>query len=201
MAYAFRSGPEARHLLESVRRRGIQRVWHYTLLTALPAIEATGGLLSRLGLEEQGIKYKGHSLGAPEKHQSFGEYTCCGLTRPWGMMRSETEPITVIGLRRRLIWREGTVFIPLGWCSRGDVTYENTKENYTVEVFDSMFDNPTTNWATPHDVEIHVKGFIPVEEVKELYFVDDESSGQAAAQCPGLANELPFIVAPRAFPR
>ncbi len=194
MVYTFQPGPEAQRLLGSVRRRQIERLWHYTRLRHLAAIEATGGLLPRLELERRHIEYEGHGLGSPAKHTSFGDYICSGIARPWGMMRAESEPIAVISLRRRLIWREGTVFIPQGWCSFGEVTYENTKDSHTPEIFDSMFDNPTTNWPTPHDVEIHVKGPIPIEEFRAIYFIDEDTSLSAANMCPRLTKAIPFIV-------
>ncbi len=127
-----------------------------------------------------GIQYEMSGWGTSGKAEEMEGYICCSLVCPWGMSRHEPDKKVLITLQPRLIWRKGTLFSP-DWSSSNSITIGRLRENYTARTFDSLFDNPTTNFPTPPAVEILVPDCVPIGEfLPVLYFHSNASKDQAA---------------------
>lgn len=179
----FISGPDSAALEASVLRRRIRRLWHVTHISALESIFKHGAILSRASMDSMGIEYEMSTWGTSGKEEEMADYICCSLVPPWGMAKKDPETKVVLSLDPRLIWREGTVFSP-EWSSSNTVMVSELQSKYTIQAFDSMFDNPTTSWPSPYSVEIVVFGKIPVHEfLPQMFFYNEESKNAAKAIC------------------
>jgi len=99
------------------------------------------------------------------------------------MARQDSEAKVFLALNPRLIWRENTIFSPK-WSSFSDITLIKIQNKYTVEAFDSMFDNPATNFPTPPHIEILLQGCVSLDEfMPRLYFVNEKSRGESYSEC------------------
>jgi len=158
-------------------------------------------------MDALGISYEMSGWGTPGKDQEMADCICCSLVHPWGMSRNDPESKVLLALNPRLIWRRGTLFSP-EWSSSNRITLSDLSEKYTVQAFDAMFDNPTTNFPSPFSVEIIVPTVIPVSEfLPELYFFNDMSRDEGARLCGELGlpdgakvrNTFRFEISPYRF--
>ena len=117
--------------------------------------------------------------GAVGKAKNMEDYICCSLVPQWGMSRHDPDDKVLIQLQPRLLWREGTLFSP-NWSSYNYITLQKLLSNNTAESFDSMFDNPTTAFPSPHSVEILVPNGIGVSEFLPLMFFHSIESKEHA---------------------
>lgn len=184
----FVPGPDASALEESVNRRRIRQIYHASRIDSLSSIFVNGGLLSRATMDSMGVTYEMNSWGTYEKEEEMAEYICCSLIPPWGMANQDPDSKVVLALNPRLIWRQGTVFAP-EWSSDNRVVVSELKTRYTIQAFDSLFDNPTGNWPSPYSVEIVVPDKIPIIEfLPRMYFHSKESRDDAREKCGHLPH-------------
>jgi len=204
----FRSKPDAQQIEESVQRRRILAIWHFTHIHNLPSIFKYG-ILSRSEMNARGIPYDRPltTWGSPWKAEEFEDYICCGITRPWGMMCNEEGPLAVFCLNPRLLWREGTIYTAkhTGW---GDVSLADISDEGTSEHFDALFASSTDGLPSPTHADVLVYKMIPRDEFYRVYFADDEAKSAALQICDGVRlpdgqrvwQAIPFAIRPSVFP-
>jgi len=122
----FQRKPDYDKIMESAQRRRINAIYHFTAVERLPSIFKERAILPMSQREKRGIEVIRPSTtwGTPQKANEFQNYVACGIVRPWGMMRSELQPVAVFALNPRLLGRGGTLFTArhTGWR---DVTLDS----------------------------------------------------------------------------
>jgi len=204
----FQRKPDYDKIIESAQRRRINAIYHFTVVERLPSIFKERAILPMSQREKRGIKVIRPSTtwGTPQKAREFQDYVACGIVRPWGMMRNEPQPLAVFALNPRLLGQDGTLFTVkhTGW---GDVTLDSIKAKQSIEDFDALFPNLYANIPAPPWAEVLIKGAIPIGEIIEVYFANEEGNKQAKELCkPVLLDDgrrpfeyFPFIEAPWIF--
>ena len=166
---------DAEAIRSSVERRQISTLWHVSRLSQLKSIFESGGLQSRAKMDASSIDYQESSWGTYGKAEEMKDYICCALVRPWGMSRQNPEDKVLIRCHPSLLWRTGTLFSP-HWSSANDITLAKLLKRNPVEAFESLFDNPTTNFPSPHSAEVLIPNSISTKYfLPYLDFYDDES--------------------------
>lgn len=94
---------------QSIRRRGISRVWHLSRVTQLKDIFSTGALLSRAEMNRLGILYGMSGWGSDAKAEELKDFICCSIVFPWGMSKEEPETKALVPLDPVVLLREGTL--------------------------------------------------------------------------------------------
>ena len=127
------------------------------------------------------INYEMSSWGTYGKDAEMADCICCSLIPPWGMSKDDPESKVLFALNPRIIWRQGTLFSP-DWSSSNRITLSALSD--TIQAFDALFDNPTTDWPSPHSVEIIVPTEIPVTEFFHvMYFYNETSRDEGIRLC------------------
>jgi len=204
----FQPKPDYDKIMESAQRRHVNAIYHYTALERLPSIFKERAILAVSEREKRGIMVirPPTTWGTLQKAREFQDYVACGIVRPWGMMRSELQPLAVFALNPRLLGRGETLFTArhTGWR---DVTLDSIEAKQCVEDFDALFPNLSTSIPAPPHAEVLIKGIIPIDEIITVYFADEDSNKQAKELCnPVLLNDgcrpferFPFVTAPSIF--
>ncbi len=203
-----RSSEDTRRIQDSIRRRGITSLFHYTRVSSLPSIFTADALLSRSQMDTMSMSYTGHTWGYNGKEVEFADYICCGFLPHWGMMGKESELLCVFELKADLIWHEGTLFCPDN-SALNDYTLDHLQAHNTADDFDEMFPDQTTYRTRSWQAEILVYHRIPLSEVSMLHFrtrgeLDQartlvQAARLAQAQSPAL-RPIAVSISPRRFP-
>ncbi len=172
---SFERSADADAIESIVRRRRIQRLWHLSRVDHLKSIFSKRGLLSRAKMDQAGIAYDMSSWGAAGKDEELKDYICCSLASPWGMARHDSDSKVLLQLQPSLLWRDGTLFSP-DWSSHNEITLSSLLRNNTARVFDSMFQNSTTDFPSPAPGEILIPHSIDLAYFIPLMFFHSEQS-------------------------
>lgn len=168
---------------QSIRRRGISRVWHLSRVTQLKDILSTGALLSRAEMDRLGILYGMSGWGSDAKAEELKDFICCSIVFPWGMSKEEPETKALVPLDPVVLLREGTLFCGT-WSSFNEVSLVDLLGNCTVEAFDLMFESETSSFPAPLPGEFLMPKCIPISEFdSRIYFYNDEAKQQAIQSC------------------
>ena len=160
-------------------------------------------------MDKKGIAYTRPSTtwGNQAKAVEFADYICCGITRPWAMMGREEEPLAVMCLNPRLLWREGTIFSAehSGWAH---VHLVDIQQRVTADDFDALFASSTAGLPSPTWADVLVFRIIPHEDFYRVYFASDEENSSARTLCASArlpdgrlgVEAIPFSTRPSVFP-
>jgi hypothetical protein len=204
----FSPKPDAVEIARSVQRRDIRAISHYTHIRSL-ALVLGHGILSRAEMDKRGICYQRPptTWGNEAKAAEFANYICCGITRPWAMMGKEEDPLAVVCLNPRLLWREGTIFSAehAGWAH---VHLADIEHQGTADDFDALFASSTDGLPSPTWADVLVYRIIPLADFYRVYFATDDERKLARDLCASVQlpdgrlalNVIPFATRPSIFP-
>lgn len=193
----------------SCENRGIDAIYHYSVLDNLPSIIMNRGILSRAERKGCGILCSEHTWGPTGRAEELREYISCSLEPPYGMIESEigSGRLILCELAASLIWREGTLFCP-AWSSYRKFNLEYLKTHCGEEDFDCMFPNPFSSEPIFHGAEILVKDLIPLYNIRRVYFIDANALNWAVKECTAVVEQqgrigvtIYFAVRPEVFKR
>ena len=183
MDFAFEEAAEAAEIRASAQRRRLESVRHYSPLSQVASVLDHGGIHPRRWLRALGVTFNDdwrRWASTREKSEELVDYTAVSVISPWGMMKDDPDCV-VFAIAKRQLWRKGTAFIG-GWSSTRDIRGRaDVEAREGVEAFDSMFDNPSSNWPAPIPGEILVRGSIPLSDCGLVYVRSQEHLAQLRA--------------------
>jgi hypothetical protein len=199
---------DAHEIAESAARRGIQALYHYTCVGNLPSILTYGILcLSERRLRGIDVTRPDTTWGTPAKADEFADYVCIGFSRPWAMMARETDPLAVLCLNPRVLWRDGTIFSAehTGW---GHVTLASIAESHAAEHFEALFASSTDWRPSSQQTDVLAHRVVPPADFYRVYFATDDDNNAARELCKDArlpsgqlgVNSLPFATKRAVFP-
>lgn len=210
---ASQSHEEMRKIQQSLERRGISSIYHYTRIENLPSIFRHGGVLCSAERRRLGIMTVGgdwQRWGSRDRFQEMEEYVACSLEPPYGMLEKDLDAgytLALCDIKAGLISRGGTLFCP-AWSSYREFNLEGLMERSTAEHFDGMFPNPSSSEPKFYGAEILVKVSIPLLEIQRVYFTDKELRDRAIRDCTRVIQEVGrrgvtiyFVIRPEVFKR
>ena len=193
MDFAFEEAAEAAEIRASAQRRRLESVRHYSPLSQVASVLDHGGIHPRRWLRALGVTFNDdwrRWASTREKSEELVDYTAVSVISPWGMMKDDPDCV-VFAIAKRQLWRKGTAFIG-GWSSTRDIRGRaDVEAREGVEAFDSMFDNPSSNWPAPIPGEILVRGSIPLSGLRTSLRSKSGASCPAARSCEGVWYQLP----------
>jgi hypothetical protein len=171
----------------NVRKRHLRELYHFTPLDNLPGIIAAGGVLSRRQTDERGLKSLRNSWGNPEKEHILGtEYICLSITNQWKMLSSVmmklADPPAVLVVAPRVIWYEGTCFLPKNSASR-EIVVSRLPTWTDVAHFDALFPAPDARGPVDVQAEVLVRDYIPLGDISKIAFHNQDAFKQAWELC------------------
>lgn len=155
----------------SLRRRGIEKVCHFTPCDRLPDI-VRHGLLSLAERQRRGITEPDleHFWGTPGKKEALADFVICSFMPPWGMIRSHEEEIAIITLDAgQVCCAPGVAFCP-GNSAFNEYPADAIRTWTGGEKFDACFQNERTYQAGTS--EIFVPGRVPLAAFRDIVFFD-----------------------------
>ncbi|HEX76916.1 MAG TPA: DUF4433 domain-containing protein [Dehalococcoidia bacterium] len=196
-------------LQQSIQRRGIESIYHYTALENLPVIFKHGGLFSRAERRKRDIQAREHSWGRSGREIEFRDYISCSLDPPYGMIEREQGNLALLEINPLLICNDDTLFCP-AWSSFDKFDLDYLRQKNTPADFDNLFPNPTSSEPRFLGAEILIKTHVPILEVKTVYFQEDRFRDQALLECVKIpvarhfilrSPRIRFVVRPELFKR
>lgn len=188
---------------ESIIRRGIDGIYHFTLASNLPSIFRHGGILSRRLRTQLGVAVKTHDWGG--KEIELQSYVPCGILPPYPMIYKEDEPVALIRIDPQVLYWHDTLFCP-AWSSHRQFNLAYLLNNSSAECFEQLFPNDTTNVPIYRGTEVLIKDGVLLAQIQAIYFRDEKDMDEAFSECskviygrPRVGVVIHFVLRPVAF--
>jgi hypothetical protein len=204
---------ELRMIRQSIERRGIDSIYHYTYAENLPYIFRHRGILCRKERQRlcvAPVVDDCQRWGSSTRATEMSEYVACALEPPYGMLETDIQAgskLALCEIDAKLIYTQGTLFCP-AWSSHRKFDLQYLKSHCTATDFDNMFPNPSSSEPRFFGAEILVKNKVPLSDIKQVYFVDKESRNEATKSCTQVIQEVGrigvtiyFVIRPEVFKR
>ena len=160
--------PDWNFLRESIERRGIECLYHYTLAENFPSILDSGMILSRELMKEKGIEPATiHGWG--KKIYDLENYCCLGFTPHLSMLKKEERNIIIFSINVRVTGYEGTCFSPMN-SAKSVISSKDVIGRIDIDAFDGMFKNHYKRYPVSPQAEVLVPHGIAMKDVECIYF-------------------------------
>ena len=155
-------------LKESIERRGVECLFHYTLAENFPSILKSGMLLSRKLMREKGINPAIiHGWGS--KKNDLENYCCLGFIPPLAMLKKEEKSIILLSINVRVIGYEKTCFSPMN-SAKSVIQSKDVMERTHLDAFDGLFKNHNSKYPVSPQSEVLVPNGISLKDIEFIYF-------------------------------
>jgi hypothetical protein len=200
VAVKFKAQSEA--IREELRRRGVGRVYHWTLASQIPSI-LQHGLVCPRDLQARSIKYETHGYGTVGKDKQFAGFIVLSFLPHWGMMARATGPTAIIEMTSAVLAIDGTFYCP-GNSARNDYVFDEVSTWTQLDDLQDLFEGPDGYRVKDIQAEVWIPGTVPVSAFRRVLFRtegDLNATYAASSHLQGtLPRELVFQIEARRFP-